>query len=249
MQKQRIEHSFRRATQSYPDKAVAQRHIVEHLVRLIPEKIKQCPNGRLLEIGCGSGFLTEKLAEIFRDWTGTINDLSPSWQPIVEPILNERKWSFEVGDAECFPFSGKFDLIVSSNTIQWFDDPSEFIARALEQLTPQGVLLISTFGKRNLHEIRTLTGSGLFYPSVAELRSELPANTIAEHYEEEIVLEFESPLAVLKHLRQTGVNGVTAEVWSKGRLEDFSTQYRKMSGRSSGVSLTYHPVYLVVNRI
>ena len=58
-------------------------------------------------------------------------------------------------------------------------------------------------------------------------------------------LFFADPLAVLRHLQATGVNGLTKQVWSKGRLSDFAKEYTKRFSTAEGVVLTYHPLYFV----
>ena len=67
--------------------------------------------------------------------------------------------------------------------------------------------------------------------------------------EESIVLDFPSAIEVLRHLRHTGVNGITRTSWTPARLARFSDEYLLRFGTSDGnVTLTYHPVYLIARR-
>ena len=43
----------------------------------------------------------------------------------------------------------------------------------------------------------------------------------------------------------TGVTGTTGHTWSRGRLADFTQSYTRRFGSAEGVTLTYHPVYVI----
>ena len=63
------------------------------------------------------------------------------------------------------------DLITSCSTLQWFADTERFFTRCHRFLSDGGILAFSTFGKRNMQEIHTLTGHGLEYFSLEELKA------------------------------------------------------------------------------
>ena len=132
--------------------------------------------------------------------------------------------------------------------MQWFEDPERFIRRCHDLLAPGGILALSTFGPDNLHEIRSITSSGLDYPPLERLRQMLSsAGLVTVTAEEEsIVLDFPSAIEVLRHLKHTGVNGITRTSWTPARLARFSDEYMLRFGTPDGnVTLTYHPVYLI----
>jgi SAM-dependent methyltransferase len=111
-------------------------------------------------------------------------------------------------DAETLDFPQGTDLITSCSTLQWFADTERFFTRCHRFLSDGGILAFSTFGKRNMQEIHTLTGHGLEYFSLEELKALLSSRFEVLYAEEEIVsLPFGTPLEVLQHLRQTGVTG------------------------------------------
>lgn len=55
-----------------------------------------------------------------------LNDLYPI-QNQLEQHLNGTNYSFIEGDAETIDWDTTFDLILSTSTIQWFDDPCHFL--------------------------------------------------------------------------------------------------------------------------
>ncbi|PIE69881.1 MAG: malonyl-[acyl-carrier protein] O-methyltransferase BioC, partial [Deltaproteobacteria bacterium] len=58
-------------------------------------------------------------------------------------------------------------------------------------------------------------------------------------------LWFEHPLAVLQHLRQTGVNAIGSKSWTRRQLHQFCSEYEKLYAGAKGVQLTYHPMYFI----
>jgi malonyl-CoA O-methyltransferase len=67
--------------------------------------------------------------------------------------------------------------------------------------------------------------------------------------EHEIVRqEFEAPEAVLRHIRATGVNGVSRRAWTRTQYLEFLRRYRAAYPSGEGVALTWHPVYCCFRR-
>ena len=85
--------------------------------------------------------------------------------PLISPAV-----SFLPCDAETLDFPQGTDLITSCSTLQWFADTERFFTRCHHFLSDGGILAFSTFGKRNMQEIHTLTGHGLEYFSLEELK-------------------------------------------------------------------------------
>ena len=72
---------------------------------------------------------------------------------------------------------------------------------------------------------------------------------ILNKYQDEIIkLNFESPIDVLKHIKFTGTNALTEYRWSKSGLKNFESQYKRFYTSSEGVYLTYHPVYVILEK-
>ena len=134
--------------------------------------------------------------------------------------------------------------------MQWIEDPFLLLTKAKKLLTPQGTLLISTFGERNLHELRTLTGRGLHYSPSSAYREFCSRNfKDVEVQEEEGVLRFSSLFDLLHHLRATGVthlpNDNISYLCGRAQLARLEKEYTaKYPHSQGGISLTYHPIYI-----
>lgn len=243
---ERIRERFGRATNSYDLHAEAQRQICAYLTELLT-RYGRNHFSRALEIGCGSGCLTQMLMRRcqVREWV--LNDLCEDWRVPLEKRLSSIPFHFWVGDAEKMAFPGPFGLIASASALQWMRDLPRFFHKLASLLSPDGVLLFNTFTPENLREVRMLTGEGLTYPDTGCIREWLSADfRILQEEEQPIVLTFRHPLDVLRHLRYTGVTANAAHVWTRGRQLRFCQEYpARFPAAHGGVTLTYCPLYIV----
>ena len=254
MDKQLIAQRFAKARDTYSQAARAQRQVAEKMLRLVEELLPDAADEKLklVEIGCGTGIYSELLFSRLHPAEMLLVDLCPEMKPLIQKLTARYpavEATFRAADAEQTPLPTGVQLITSCSTVQWFEAPQTFVQRCAEALAPQGILAFSTFGPDNLQEIKSLTGHGLHYPTLAAWQTMLPPTLQLHHAEEErITLWFSSPIEVLKHLKETGVTGTEKQMWSKQRLHDFCQAYTtRFSNERGEVSLTYHPMYLVIN--
>lgn len=246
----RIHDCFTRALSTYDSEAKAQQQISERLVSMWSESEaihSQC----ILEIGCGTGYLTRLLRSRCPQAEYVANDLCENCRQCIESLSPSHPIRFLAGDAERIDFSGQFDLVVSASAFQWMQNLPSFFRKLADFLTTGGTLLFNTFLPDNLHEIRSLTGRGLTYHPEKDILTWLKvAGFDLKQLEEEIIcLTFSSPLEVLRHLKATGVTATDGSVWTKGDLERFNKQYIEQFGTSDNcVTLTYHPLYLAAKK-
>lgn len=237
-----VNHRFSRVVESYHREAVAQRQIAERLVELLQREVGEVPvHPHLLEIGCGTGFLTRPLVACLQPGCLVLNDLCTEMSRCYDDWLSGSSGSlsqwvpgevhFLAGDAETLLFPGGQDLIVSCSVLQWFTAPETFFSRCARLLKPDGYLAFSTFGGDNLKEVTALTGAGLTYRSLEEWKTLLaPHFEVVYAGEEHLTLTFDTPLEVLYHLKHTGVTAVRREAWTPGDLRRFCSRYTEAFG-------------------
>jgi len=249
----RIRQSFRRGLESYHRHASVQADIAARLAQMLqgqgaPERFEAA-----LEFGCGTGHLTRQLLQRFEAGSLVLNDLVPEAALVLEALGGHAppQARFEGGPIEGVPLQQGLDLIASASTVQWIADLPALLVRLAAQLQPGGWLALSGFGRGQFRELAAL-GSAAAAPSyldAGEWDAVLPEGMeILAIEQRPAVLEFDTALALLKHLRQTGVNGHAQQSWSRRRLRQFEDAYRARFGRDGRLPLTYDPVLLVARK-
>ncbi len=207
---------------------------------------------RVLELGCGTGLLTERLLEDCRPECLVLNDLVPECERTARRVRRRNPGTrvlFVSGDLESAPLPGAQDLVASNAVFQWATAPENLPARLAGWLRPGGILAMATFGPENLRQVSRLTGSALHYLSAGEWRETLSGrfDVLAGH-EEVRTLRFRSAREVLDHLRRTGVNALDARPWTPAKMLRFCRTYEGALGHDNRVPLTYHPVFTIARK-
>lgn len=241
MDKILIQKRFSRRLKTYDENARIQKQMAEKLISMLSEENFY---ENILEIGCGTGFLTKIVSENLSFKTYKANDIVSDCSEYISSI--NPKIKFIYGDIEKLidESETKFDLIISNAAIQWIDDFENFVKKLASKLTSNGVLLFSTFGAENFREILFVLGKTLKYYSLKEIEQKFADyNTTTE--EDIRIMSFKTPKDVLRHIQNTGVNAISAETWSKKNLSEFEAGYNNFcSGRPT---LTYNPIYVKIS--
>lgn len=240
---------FEQAAATYEQQATVQSRVAVRLLSLLNEAAPGLQPADVLEIGCCTGLLTEKALTRFPGIDHfTICDLVASFEERVcrRIGIHADKITFLAGDIETVPLPDRYDLVISSSTLHWVHDLPGLCAKLHDHLHPDAILAFSLYGKDNLQEIRSVTGMGLAYRNLEQLRT-----VVAERFhilaaEEALeTLWYPSPIAVLQHLRATGVNSIGQQAWSRRQVNAFIADYKEQFSGDQGVRLTYHPMFIL----
>ncbi len=239
MNKDLIKARFSRSLATYNENARIQKKMAERLAGLL----KKNAYSNILEIGCGTGFLTELISKNFEFQNYTAVDIVKDCEPYINKI--NAQINFVNEDIEGFinKNTEKYDLIISNAALQWVDDFKGVITKLEQNLTEGGELIVSTFGRENFREIGIITGSTLDYYSPKELETVFPQSEV---YPEIHIMAFNTAKDVLKHLQLTGVNAIESKSWTKKDLLKFENAYRNLC--PTRPTLTYNPVYIRISK-
>lgn len=245
--KQLIARRFTENTASYEKTALIQRDIAKKLMQIWVEY--QNPDGKkILEAGCGTGFLT-RLYSICRPLPSSIAvDLADS-SKIAESFLTNNvgfPGKIEQADAERFIRgleTESFDSVVSSSTLQWFADIPGFLRETVRILKKDGICAVALFGEGTFSELREITGRSLNYPDLNRLNSRLESTDIEilTSRSIEFTVTFESGRDVMEHIKQTGVNAL-------GSSRGYADTRRIISDLDKNPKLTYNSLFLVFRK-
>jgi len=251
-----IAHSFSEAARNYAETAGPQRAIAGRLIELLP---KQGPAISVVDVGCGTGFLIERLHALYPAARILGLDLAPG---MIEAC--RKRWSrapnlsFAVADAETYETAGTFDLVISNLCFQWLDRPGEALRRWARALRSGGEIAASIPVARSLEEIYTsyLNAVGSKLPGMVFLSTEYFLDVLASAglrfrviHEESSVFRFHNALEVLRSLKAAGASfrhlpgHVPRSVSELNLMLDYyNAHYKQPEG---GVSLTYRMLYFV----
>jgi len=243
---------FARSRPTYDRSAIVQRYMARQLVRGIADAIGGHPCKNVLEIGCGTGLLTEQLVQRLDIGRLMLNDIVPDLPLMARRCRCSRPGlHLELcpGDMESVPLPAEQDLVAANAVLQWAREPHAMLEKMTDALKPGGILAIATFGPSNLRETRDLTGASLHYLSRDELQLRLAVRTdVLECYEWLRTISFRSAYEVLQHLKRTGVNSLQRSYWSPRAVKEFCEGYESRFRAGNRVPLTYHPIIVVARR-
>ena len=214
--KEKIRHAFSKAATTYEDCARVQKASMERLLSLLEKGSYE----KILEIGCGTGSLTEKLARLNPNARITAVDIAPGMVEQARVRLAQFRHTRVVeADGEELPANimaqGPYDLIISNAAFQWFADLERALKVYSNLMAPDGELVFSLFGPSTLAELQTVlnalngTERGLvasLFPKIDELAPLMRSLFGSCNIEEQLIgKEYATLLELLSSLKQTGV--------------------------------------------
>ncbi|MCF6253977.1 MAG: malonyl-ACP O-methyltransferase BioC [Thiomicrorhabdus sp.] len=178
LNRQHIKQHFSHAAPSYDEAAVLQKVIAERIDERL--SLTTIEAQTILDIGAGTGFLTEKLIARYPHANILAIDLSLSMLQQAQPRLKQPRFP-QLGktlnhtlnktfaqtltqktaatainaDAYQLPFANQsVDMITSNLMLQWCDDLDAVFEEFRRVLRPEGLLMFTTFGPDTLKELR-----------------------------------------------------------------------------------------------
>jgi malonyl-CoA O-methyltransferase len=149
--KQSIRRNFARGAASYDRHAEVQRLMARDLLERVQDVAAAAR--RILEVGCGTGYFTELLHRAYPDAELVALDLDESLIAQARTRLGpESGVHWLVADGEALD-RGKFDLLVSNATFQWFTRAGETLQAYGRILSPGGCLAFATLGPGTFREL------------------------------------------------------------------------------------------------
>ncbi len=247
--KQLVKDRFLNSVDTYDSNAIVQKNMAQELIRALTEKAGRNFDN-ILEIGSGTGLLTKEIVESLNFKKLVTNDFSSDYNGIIKGIFTDINfnYAFIKGDAEfIFDFPENNNLIISNATFQWFEDVIEFLNRMYNVLDDDGIIAFTTFGVDNFYEVNKIQKISLAYTSADEIIEKVSNNfDIIYRYSSTEKLYFSSPIKVLQHIKDTGVNSIKSKVNIKPKK--FISEYENQFTSKKGVSLTYNPIYIILRK-
>lgn len=246
---QQIRRAFSNSAIHYEVLSSMQYEIGRELINHIDFREEQ---GRMLDIGMGTGKLTNRLATHFPGVQVVGLDFADG---MVETARKTYE-TFQVvqANASKLPFSdGQFDAAISNLAYQWVADLSEAFGEARRVLKDDGQFQATLFGRETLRELFTalemVSREGKNYQRLASMEAVHAALRTAGFDEisvsnEIIKTHFDNLHALLKWLKTIGANGINREYLGPRQLERAAECYEKNFSGRWGVTASFEVIWV-----
>jgi len=180
---------------------------------------------RILDLGCGDGALTVKIAAIGAEVIGVDN--SPSMVEAARALGLDA----QIANGESLPFTAEFDAVFSNAALHWIRDQEAMLAGVHRALKPGGRFVAEMGGHGNIAAIRVALAAVFrqwdldayslennFFPTAENYRARLEAAGFS--VEEISLIPRPTPLP------ETGMRG-WLETFRRGLLVQLPEQHRE----------------------
>ena len=204
-----IARGFGSASGTYDSASRLQKAMGDTMLARIPENFEPAS---ILDLGCGTGWFTRKLANQYPNAAITGADLAPGMLQQAQARSPETI-TWLNADAEQLPLAdNSADLIFSNLMIQWSARPETVLAECQRILKPGGTLAISTLLHGTLEELKQAWAEAdpgqphvnrfTHHTDWQQLTSrQLPGSTLETAT---LTLPYDSPMALNRELKHLG---------------------------------------------
>ncbi|MBI5048610.1 MAG: methyltransferase domain-containing protein [Deltaproteobacteria bacterium] len=158
--KDKIRASFSKAAIKYDTIALFQKEVADELLNsfVLPLNTHHSSLTTIIDIGCGTGFLSYGLADKFPDADIFGCDISHDMLKVAScklQVARDKKIHLITTDGEILPCKNDtFDIAASNLTYQWIGNLEGSFKEAHRILRPGGIFMFSTLGPETLKELR-----------------------------------------------------------------------------------------------
>jgi malonyl-CoA O-methyltransferase len=255
---------FDRNALNYDYYANVQKKMANIIVnRLLRERPKFGRNYKILDIGCGTGTLTKQIAKIYTNAEITAIDISKNMINIARNNLETYNVGYLCADIENVKLGEKFDIIISSATLQWIDCLEDTLSSIVGYMKENGIFLFSTFGENTFNELRTsydiakknLNIKENVYPGQTFFSFNYIMNLISTFrclkaigYEKDEIETFDTVKEFLYSVKKIGANNSNKLVNRNPKLiKDMMKIYKENFSTDEKIKATYHCMYFFIN--
>ncbi|RCX18377.1 malonyl-CoA O-methyltransferase [Anaerobacterium chartisolvens] len=262
--KEKLKIRFSRNAKQYDKYATVQKRMGDRLIDYVLSQ--NIYFNDILEVGCGTGYITRAMVHKFPNAKITGIDIAPGMIEHIKSTVQNQNVDFICADAECIDLNSMYDLIISNAAFQWFNDLERTFENLVKLVNKGGVLCFSIFGQHTFSELRQaflkagelleidepITPGQSFF-SVAKLKDVIGKNI---HGNSEFFLEeiydteyFDCCMDFLYSVKKIGANNSQSDRNASRHdfIEKVMDIYDSDHSVNNKVKATYHNIFAYIN--
>ncbi|MEY8347661.1 malonyl-ACP O-methyltransferase BioC [Bacillus cereus] len=259
-----LQKRFNGAAVSYDQYASVQKKMAQQLLSIMKKHYHKMSSIRILELGCGTGYLTEQLAVSFPNAEIIAIDFAESMIAVAKTRNHVESVTFRCEDIEHLTLSESFDVIISSATFQWLNDLQTTVKSLYRYLFEGGLLLFSTFGDQTFQELHTAfqhakeekniqssSSVGQRFVTREQLKDVCESVTGDVHVSETCYIEkFATVREFLQSIRKVGATNSNAEPYcqSPSLFRTMLRIYERDFTEEGQIVTTYHALFAYIEK-
>ncbi|MBA2650021.1 MAG: malonyl-ACP O-methyltransferase BioC [Legionella sp.] len=250
-----ISKAFNSQAFEYESAAIVQKEIGRRLLERL-QYMKIAPE-RILDLGCGTGYLSRELRLKYPKSQIVGLDLAKS---MLLQARNKqgwrRRWSLVSADMNCLPFAdGQFDLVFANQAVHWGSSMQNVFGELNRVMKVQGCLMFTTLGPDTFKELKK-AWSGVNdhahtneFPDMHDVGDWL----MAEHFLEPVVdmenltVHYQSLQKLVQGLKKQGVKNINPQrnkgLTSRAAWANFLNNYELLRTENGSYPLSYEVIY------
>lgn len=236
LNKKLIAHNFSASAKNYDQEADIQKQAASQLIQYLGPFIKA--DLKILDLGSGSSFIAKNLCQNYVDFNLQICEIDLAEKMLQQWESRPHNVQALHGDFENFDFGEKkFDIIISSFSLQWLENYSDFFAKIKKTLSLNGIFIFCLPIHNSLSELEQASlESGCNFnflplPQIDFLKNSLLENNFKINFLEikTITEPFTTAVSALKKIKKLGAHYsyFSKKFISKKNLADFNKFYLK----------------------
>jgi len=250
----KIRRGFSEAAKEYDRFSGLHREIADKLLAQIS---KETTPLALLDVGCGTGYLTVKAKDCFPQSSIVGLDFAEGMLKIARCKRQDVSWI--LADGNHLPFLGRcFDMVISNLAYQWAGDLSRVFSEARRVLLPNGVFACTLFGFETCQELfqslsEAKAGAVQFtrLPDAFQVREALVISGFKDPVidSSRVNVQFKDMYDLITWLRSIGANTLSRKGYvGKEALARAAAIYSERFFSRNGVQSTFEVIRVYVKK-